>query len=142
MGQEGLWLGYTRYMTASTLTHLSVGEEGTNEKPLQCHGGSAPPCAELLHAAGGHHCLWASAEKGMIKITCQTTGNPQQMQPTLVARGTSILDSKGQVAFANSFFLAMGCKNLGLITLRTIFQATSFEKNMGIEVELSKYATT
>lgn len=78
MGQEGLWLGYTRYMTVSTPTHLSVGEEGTNEKPLQCHGGSAPPCAELLHAAGGHHCLWASAEEGMIKPQVRQQARPSK----------------------------------------------------------------
>lgn len=72
------------------------------------------------------------------KTTGQTAGYPQQTQPALVTWGTSILDQKGQVAFANSLSSPWlwGGKNPGLISLTTIFQATSSEKKMGNQVKI------
>lgn len=65
-GQRGPWLSPACCTAASTQTPRDVGEKGANEEPLQCHGGLAPPRAELLPHVGGC-CPWASAEKGMTK---------------------------------------------------------------------------
>lgn len=140
MGQDGSWLSPAFCTTASTRTR-DVGKEGANEEPLQHHGGSAPPYAELLPCAGGH-CPWASAEEGTIKpqVRQQVTHSKCNWRWWQGAHRFKIGKGKEPMLTASPLTGTRMEKTLGWYPWEQFCRQPLLKRRWQTELKLSKYA--